>query len=177
MSLGRARRRTLSLLAASILLTGLAAGPVATQETSEAPDSLSEIYGSWTLSCGPERSGCHVFQALLRAKDKARMVQVTMLAASEGDGLVLRALTPLGAKLASGAELIIDDDEPISVPFDSCWQRGCIAETPLTPKLEAALRDGLVLAVVVVSSDTDQTIRFELSLAGVKRALEQLRKK
>ena len=170
---GNTRRRTLSLLAASILVTGLSAGPVATQETTDAPDSVTEIYGAWTLNCGPDRTGCHAFQALHRAKDKARLVQVTMLDTDEG--LVLRALTPLGTKLAEGAVLSIDEIASDTVPFDTCWQRGCVAETPLTDELDAALRAGTTLAVEVIASDTGQPIRFELTLDGVNRALRRLK--
>ena len=178
MKVGSVRNRTLALLAAGALLVGLAAGPAAAQESTTAPDSLSETYGSWTLRCGAEGAGCHVFQALYRAKDKARLVQVTLFgAADDGGGLLLRALTPLGAVLSGGAALVVDDGAPTSVPFLACWPRGCVAETTLTPDLEAALRAGLILAVVVESADTGQTVRFELSLDGMTRALDQLREK
>lgn len=172
------RNRTLALLAAGALLAGLTASPAATQESTTAPDALSETYGAWTLRCGAGRTGCHVFQALYRAKDKARLVQVTLFgAADDGGGLLLRTLTPLGAVLSGGATLMIDDGAPTSVPFLACWPRGCVAETTLTPDLEAALRAGLTLAVVVESADTGQTVRFELSLDGMTRALDQLREK
>ena len=72
---------------------------------------------------------------------------------------------------------MVDDGAPTSVPFLACWPRGCVAETALTPELEAALRAGLILAVVVESADTGQTVRFELSLDGMTRALDQLREK
>ena len=178
MKVGGMRNRTLALLAAGTLLVGLTTGPAAAQESTTAPDALTESYGAWTLRCGAERVGCHVFQALYRAKDKARLVQVTLFSAPDAEGgLLLRALTPLGAVLAAGAALMVDDGAPTSVPFLACWPRGCVAETALTPGLEAALRAGLILAVVVESADTGQTVRFELSLDGMTRALDQLREK
>ena len=76
MKVGGMRNRTLALLAAGTLLVGLTTGPAAAQESTTAPDALTESYGAWTLRCGAERVGCHVFQALYRAKDKARLVQV-----------------------------------------------------------------------------------------------------
>jgi len=178
MKISSMRRRTLTLLAAGALLAGLSAGPGATQESATAPDALSEIYGSWTLRCGAERTGCHVLQALYRAKDNARLVQVTLFSPPDAEGaMFLRVLTPLGAVLTGGAALAIDDGAPVSVPFLACWPRGCVAEAALTPDLEAALRTGLTLAVVVESADTGQTTRFELSLDGITRALDELRKK
>jgi invasion protein IalB len=169
------KRKILTLLATGALLAGTSASLSATQENTTFPDTLSEVYGSWTLSCSAEEAGCRIFQALYRAGDKARLIQVALLAsAGDGDGLVLRAVTPLGAKLARGAVLIIDDGEPVSVPFDTCRQSGCLAETHLTPELVAALRAELTLAVLVVGADTDQTVRFELSLGGVSRALDRL---
>ena len=178
MKISSIRRRVLTLLAAGALLTNLSAGPAAAQESAAAPDTLSETYGSWTLRCGPEGAGCHVFQALYRAKDNARLVQVTLFRPPEAEGaMFLRALTPLGAVLTGGAILAIDDGASVSVPYLACWQRGCVAETALSSDLEAALRAGLSLAVVVQSADTDQTVRFELSLDGITRALDQLREK
>lgn len=91
--------------------------------------------------------------------------------------MLLRALAPLGAVLAEGAVLVVDDGAPETIPFLSCWPRGCVAETALTPDLEAALRAGLTLVVLVKSADTGQTVRFELSLDGITRALDELRKK
>ena len=178
MTVGSMRHRTLALLAAVALLAGLSTGPAAAQESTTAPDALSETYGSWTLRCGAERTGCHVFQALYRTDDKARLIQVTLFSPPGAEGaMFLRALTPLGAVLAQGAVLAVDDGAPTSVPYIACWPRGCVAETALAPDLEAALRAGLILAVLVVSADTGQTVRFELSLDGMTRALDELRKK
>ncbi len=176
MTAGSVRRKALTLLAAGALLAGLSAGPAATQESATSPDALSETYGSWSLRCGAEGAGCHVFQALYRVTDKARLVQVTLFSPPDAEGaLLLRALTPLGAVLTGGAILAVDDGAPTSVPFLACWPRGCVAETALTPDLEAALRAGLTLAVLVENADTGQTVRFELSLDGITRALDRLR--
>ena len=176
MTAGSVRRKALTLLAAGALLAGLSAGPAAAQESATSPDALSETYGSWSLRCGAEGAGCHVFQALYRAKDKARLVQVTLFSPPDADGaLLLRALTPLGAVLIEAAVLVVDDGAPTNISYISCWPRGCVAETALTPDLEAALRAGLTLAVLVVSAENGQTIRFELSLDGITRALDRLR--
>ena len=178
MTVGSMRRRTLTLLVAGILLAGIPTEPAAAQESTTAPDALSETYGAWTLRCGAERTGCHVFQALYRVDDKARLIQVTLFSPPGAEGeMFLRALTPLGAVLSGGAALVVDDGAPTSVPFLACWPRGCVAETALTPDLEAALRAGLILAVLVQSADTSQTVRFELSLDGITRALDEFRKK
>ena len=170
------KRKTLALLAAGALLTGLSIGPAVTQESTTAPDDLSETYGSWILRCGADRTGCHVFQSLFRAEDNAKLLQVTLLPANDGEeALVLRALTPLGAVLADGAALEIDEIEAPTAPFLTCLRRGCIAETPLVPELEAAMRGGETLAVSVVGTENGRTVRFELSLDGITRALDRLR--
>ena len=176
MRIGRRSRGILSVLAATLLLSGLSVGPVVTQETKSAPDSLSEAYGPWVLNCGAELTGCHVVQALFRAKDKARLVQVTVLASSESNPTqMMRALVPLGATLSEGVVVEIDAAAPQTVVFQACWPRGCIAEFPLTPELEADLRAGETLAVSVQGADTGRTIRFELALAGFGAALDRLR--
>ena len=168
------KHRILVLLAACAVFAGLSTSPAISQQAENAPDQLSETYGAWILRCGPGDTRCHVLQGLYRAKDKARLIQVTLFSPPDADGaLFIRALTPLGAVLTDGLALIIDDTEPVSIPYLSCWPRGCIAEMPLPSRLEASLRAGNSLAILVVSADNGQTIRFELSLEGVSAALNR----
>ena len=158
--------------ATSFAISCLASAP-ASQVSGKNP-----IIGSWTLCYGPAGTRCHVFQALYRVKEKARMIQVTLLrAAGEGGGLALRAQTPLGTALSKRVSLAVDDAAPIGVPYIACWPRGCAAETAPAPDLEAALRAGQTLAVPVVGADTDPTVRFEVALDGFSRAFDRLRKK
>jgi invasion protein IalB len=113
-------------------------------------------------------------QGLYRAKDKARLIQVTLFSPPSADGaLMIRMLTPLGAVLTDGIAVIVDGAGEERIPYISCWPRGCIAEMPLTHRLEKTLRAGNTLAILVISSDTGQTIRFELSLEGVSAALNR----
>jgi invasion protein IalB len=167
----------MTLFSAFLLSASLAAGPVAgpatAQDETASPDSLRETYGPWVVSCGPARTGCHMFQALRRTKDGARLVQVTVFAPAEGSQQ-MRALVPLGAKIAAGAVLQVDKIAPQTVPIDACWQRGCVAELALDSELEDRLRAGKTLAVSVVGADTGRTIRFELALKGFSAALDRL---
>jgi len=164
------------LMAAGTLIIGLSLGPAAAQETADTPDELTETYGSWTLRCGSEATRCHVTQSLFRAKDNARLIQVTLFSSPEANGvLLMRALTPLGSVLKNGAAMIIDETKPENAPYLSCWPRGCISELKLTVGLVAALRAGQVLAVQSSSATTGQTIRFELTLDGISAALNRLK--
>lgn len=184
MRIRRARELLVFLLLPVILPPYLSASPPSmaqsdvqseTQAGSTAPDGLTEVYGDWTFHCGPEAAGCHVFQALLRSEDRARLVQVTVLPAQSPDGEDrLRVLTPLGADLAASVALEVDGSALAALPFASCWPRGCVAEAALTPALEETLRAGETLSVAVVGADTGQTVRFELKLKGLDRALERL---
>lgn len=166
-------RYTASLVAAFLLSFSLSADSVPAQNDSQSPDSLRETYGPWVVACGAERTGCHMFQALQRAKDNARLVQMTVFAPAEGSQL-MRALVPLGAKISAGAVVQVDENPPVTMPFDSCWQRGCIAELALTAELEAQLRGGEKLAVSVEAADTGRTVRFELALKGFAKAVDRL---
>jgi invasion protein IalB len=169
------KHRILVVLAAWAVLAGLSASPAVSQEaTATAPDEISETYGAWTLRCGPGETRCHVLQALIRPKDKARLLQVTLFSPPGAEGaLFLRALTPLGGMLTDGLALIVDEAEPKNAPFVSCWPRGCIAEMPLSSRLEKSLRAGKTLAIQVVSAENGQTVRFELSLDGISAALNR----
>jgi invasion protein IalB len=168
------KRAAMSLFA-MLLLAGPAAGPALPQNSTATPDSLRETYGSWVLSCGAGRTGCHVFQALYRGADKARLVQVTVFAPTEDSGTpLLRALVPLGATIAAGAAVAVDGGTPETVPFRACWPRGCVAELALTSDLEMQLRIGEILSVAVQGADTGRTLRFELALEGISAALNRL---
>ncbi len=121
---------------------------------------------------------CHAFQALFRAKNNALLIQVTLFSPHEAEGtLFVRALTPLGAVLTGGSVLVVDDATPESMPYVACWPRGCVAEMPLTPDFEAALRAGQILALLVKNADTGQIVRFDLALGGLGAALDKFREK
>jgi len=155
---------------------GPASGPVLAQNSSEGPDRLTENYGPWVLSCGAGRTGCYVFQALYRAKDQARLVQFTVFSPAEPDAApVARALVPLGATISRGAVIEVDGGDPLRVPYQACWPRGCVAQLTLTPELELSLRGGETLAISVEGADTGRVIRFELALKGLAAALDRLR--
>lgn len=184
MRIRHARELLVFLLLPAILLPFLSASVPSmaqsdvqseTQAGSAAPDGLTEVYGDWTFHCGPEAAGCHVFQPLLRSEDRARLLQVTVLPARSPDGEDrLRVLTPLGADLAASVALEADGSALAALPFASCWTRGCVAEAALTPALEETIRAGEILSVSVVGADTGKTVRFELKLEGVGRALKRL---
>lgn len=168
----------MNILITGVLFAYLTAAPISAQESKASPDTMSDTYGSWTLRCTAGRSDCRVFQALYRKKDKARLVQATVFKSPGAEpALHLRVLSPLGAMLSKGAVLSIDDAAPQTIDFLACWRPGCVAKLRLTRRTEAALRDGKILAIRVVSADTNKAVRFELSLKGLSRALDQLQKK
>jgi invasion protein IalB len=167
-------RKLLSLLAVTALAAGLVTSQATAQETTSTPDQLTETYGNWTLRCGPGETRCHVSQSLFRAEDKARLLQVTLFSPPGADGaMFFRSMSPLGAILTDGVALIVDDAEPVTAQYISCWPRGCMAEVPAKLGLLTALRAGKQLAVQVKSAETGQTIRFELSLEGISAALDR----
>jgi len=112
------KHRILVAFAALAVLAGLSTSPAVSQEAANAPDEISETYGAWILRCGPDETRCHVLQALIRAKDKARLLQVTLFSPPGAEGaLFLRALTPLGGVLTDGVALIVDEAEPENAPL------------------------------------------------------------
>ncbi len=89
----------------------------------------------------------------------------------------LRALLPLGVELKKGAALVIDKGAPWTLPFLTCWRRGCAAELMLSASLERRLRAGRVLTVTVTGLTVAKPVRFQFSLKGLNRALRRLRRK
>ena len=67
---------------------------------------------------------------MVKALKPAKASETVVVALKEAETVEpapIEERSPLGAKLARGAVLIIDDGAPVSVPFDTCWQSGCLA--------------------------------------------------
>ncbi|MEO1469924.1 MAG: invasion associated locus B family protein [Pseudomonadota bacterium] len=136
------------------------------------PDALTERYGVWTVRCAAGGAGCTAFQVLNNAESRQRVLQVTVF--EKGGERVVRFLTPLGPDLARGLELSVDEADAVTVPFLTCYQRGCIAETALDTLLGQMLRAGDVMALRLIAAESGRGVRFEVSLDGVDRALDRL---
>lgn len=169
-------RRLKGCLAAAVMaLAGFVPGSTAAQTGSVTPDSLNETYGAWTMKCGAGLTGCHVTQSMFAKDGNQRLMRVTVFSPPDGDGTtIFRALTPLGSRLSEGAVIEVDGGSQTKMAFATCLARGCLAETALTPELEADLTDGKTLAVMIVAAAGGKTIRFELSLDGFAPALERM---
>lgn len=163
------------MVALFVALAPLVPGGVSAQTGAVTPDSLNETYGAWEMKCGAGLTECHVTQSMFAQDGDRRLLRITIFSPPGGDGSMLfRALTPLGARLPNGAVVEVDGGSKITMPFVTCLARGCLAETPMTPELEAALRDGKTLAVMIVAATGGKTIRFELALGGLEPALDRM---
>ena len=166
------RRLTATSLAVGALLAGPLAGEVAGQAV---PDSLNETYGTWDIRCGAGLTGCHVVQALTPKNSDKPVVRVTLFRpGGKAGALMLRALTPLGARLRAGTVVEIDGGTKLKMPIATCLDRGCLSEATVTPAQEVEMRTGTILAVMVVASEGGKTIRFELALDGVGAAIDRM---
>ena len=49
---------------------------------------------------------------------------------------------PLGLNLPAGAKMQVDDGKMVDLQIQTCEQRGCYANAPISPDLLAAMRSG-----------------------------------
>lgn len=130
----------------------------------------------WQKSCDPSAQGgtCWIEQFAVSMPEKllALRVRVTR-AAGEQLRIVLNA--PLGVALQPGLQLVLDDGQPIALPFERCSAQGCEAGAILDEQAVARFSDGKSLVARYAVSNTDVT-GVPIRLEGFADALKTLRK-
>jgi invasion protein IalB len=81
---------------------------------------------------------------------------------------------PLGLNLPGGARLQIDDGKVIDLPIQTCEDRGCYANTPISPDLLTALKSGKQLKVSFQTL-AKETITIPMPLADFAAAYEKIK--
>ena len=81
---------------------------------------------------------------------------------------------PLGLNLPGGARLQIDDGKLIDLPIQTCEDRGCYANTPISPDLLTALKSGQQLKVSFQNL-AKETITTPVPLADFAAAYDKIK--
>jgi invasion protein IalB len=149
------------------------------QEATGQPDTLSETYGSWTVTCAslPDQGRfCRIAQKLSQGADKPPILSV-FLRNDTGEGELGRItfVTPLGLSLPQGVRMVINEAEVVQAPYLNCQTSGCVAQSVLSDPAIAAMKAGSVASVTLALMDGQQAA-ITLSLQGFTAAWARLQK-
>ena len=90
---------------------------------------------------------CAVEETAVLTKTGQLIVLVNIRVASDTHQPVALVQLPLGLNLPAGAKLQVDDGKVTDLQIQTCENRGCYANAPISPELLAALKSGKQLKV------------------------------
>lgn len=102
------------------------------------------------------------------------LVQVDIRVTSDTRTPVGLLLLPLGLNLPVGAKLQVDEDKPVDVQIQTCEQRGCFVNLPVTPELLAQLKSGKELKVSFQNL-AKETMTIPLPLTDFAAAYDKIK--
>jgi invasion protein IalB len=164
-----------------------AQAPAPQQQQAAAPPPAQMpnfVYSPWTKFCGPPPSNGQPppNQKLMcfTGKDARTEQGVPIIAAAlvEMDGepqKTFRITLPFGLSVSQGTRLIVDQNQPLAMPFMTCAplspNMGCIAQYDATPDLVTKLKKGQMLTIQAINLQ-NQIVSFPLALADFQKANE-----
>ena len=102
------------------------------------------------------------------------IVAVSIRVASDTHQPIALVQLPLGLNLPAGAKLQVDDGKTIDLQIQTCENRGCYSNTPVSPELLAALKSGKQLNVVFQNLNKE-VITIPMPLADFAAAYEKIK--
>ena len=170
MTISRTIAAKLLVLASVVLLGGAgpapaqqpkAKGPVAARHTAQAAPAASPSPGAaapatppppgWVPRCASNSREapleCAIEESAYVTKTGQLLVQVDIRVTSDTRTPVGLLLLPLGLNLPVGAKLQVDEGKAVDVQIQTCEQRGCFVNLPVSPELLAQLKSGKELKV------------------------------
>jgi len=142
----------------------------------QAQGSLPQlIYSPWAKICskGQEPNAKQVcFTGRDARTDSGIPVVAAALIEPEGEAKkIFRVTVPSPVQLQYGTRIIVDQNQPLTGPFFTCFQNGCMADYDGTPDLITKLKKGQTLNVQAINLAGNQ-ITFPVPLAEFAKANE-----
>jgi invasion protein IalB len=138
------------------------------------PGADQILYSPWLKQCNKgQEAGAKMVCITGRGSfaDSGIGLVSAVLIEPEGDKKVLRVTVPEPVALAPGARIVVDQDQPISTPFFTCFRNGCMAEIDASPELVTRMKGAQTLFVQAVAL-TNQVVSLPLPLAEFKKVNE-----
>ena len=117
---------------------------------------------------------CAIEQNAVLAKTGQVIVVVNIRIAPDTRAPVALVQLPLGLNLPAGAKVQVDDGKVVDLQIQTCEQRGCYANTPITPDLLATMRSGKQFKVSFQNLGKE-TITIPMSLTDFAAAYDKIK--
>ncbi len=105
----------------------------------------------WSARCSSASRGapleCLIEQTAVLTKTGQLIVLIDIRVASDTHTPVAVIQLPLGLNLPAGAKLQVDDGKTTDLQIQTCEQRGCYTNAPISPEMLAAMKTGKQLKV------------------------------
>jgi invasion protein IalB len=138
-----------------------------------APQPL-ETHGDWRVFCGsPNNQKVCVFSQVLSDKASGQRMLGMELRPSTADGLMVTIITPFGVAVDKPVTIRIDEGVPMTLPFKTCVQLGCVVTTTWEIPIVAELRKGTAVYISAIAAENGQEVGFRISLNGFGTALDR----
>ena len=154
--------------------------PVAPASQSEAPAANvpTPPVPNWASRCtSPSRDApleCAIEETAVLTKTGQLIVLVNIRVAGDARSPVALVQLPLGLNLPGGARLQVDDGKVVELLIQTCENRGCYANTQISPDLLAALKSGKQLKVSFQNL-AKETITIPMPLADFTAAYDKIK--
>jgi invasion protein IalB len=117
---------------------------------------------------------CAIEQNAVLTKTGQVIVVVNIRIAPDTRAPVALVQLPLGLNLPAGAKVQVDDGKVVDLQIQTCEQRGCYANAPITPDLLTALRSGKQFKVSFQKLGKE-TITIPMSLTDFAAAYDKIK--
>ena len=133
-----------------------------------------ETHGDWTVICASQnnRKVCAASQQLTDKGSGRRILGIEVRAATAGSA-IFTMLLPFGLAVDKPLTIRIDEGAPMTMPFKTCIQVGCVATATWESTIVAALRKGTAATIHSLAADTGKDVVFRVSLNGFGTALDR----
>jgi invasion protein IalB len=133
---------------------------------------------SWISRCSSASRDapleCAVEESAVLTKTGQLIVLVNIRVASDTRQPVALVQLPLGLNLPAGAKLQVDDGKTIDLQIQTCENRGCYSNTPVSPELLAAMKSGKQLKIAFQNLNKE-VITIPMPLADFAAAYEKIK--
>jgi invasion protein IalB len=160
-------------LGAVAMVTGLAA--LLPSPDASAATRIEKTFGSWAVICVENDDGtkrCSMVQQ--RAEQQTRRV-VFVWSILSNEGALRQTLTvPAGVSIKEGIRLFIGDADPVTLPYETCGPRICLATMALDDAGIASISAAAKASANYVQG-SKRLVQIDLDTAGFSDALAYLR--
>jgi invasion protein IalB len=144
----------------------------------EAPPANAPPAPGWVARCtSASRDApleCAIEQSAVLTKTGQLIVLINIRVPSDTHTPVAVIQLPLGINLPMGAKLQVDDGKTSDLQIQTCEQRGCYTNTPISPDLLAAMKSGKQLKLSFQNM-AKESIAIPLPLADFAAAYDKIK--